>query len=330
MTYNVFISYKNEDHKIALELYDFLKKNGLSVFFAERTINEADYAELIDRGIEESINLIVITSNSIYLTKGWVKYEWKTFYKEILSGRKDGQLFSIINDDILISDLPLTLRNLQVFKLSEYQSKILVFLKKENYPETLPKSLKSISKVEKIKNRLLNYIPVGIMVVLIFSLFFSVGFCYTHFSERTYDKLFGIAEKNVVKQENFTFSYSLLENEDAYFNQNSETINFSPKSNKTINIYEFKRNEIVENVSIFSVGSIIATLFNTKVKGNSKQTALFYIGGTVAIICGYGLGHQTSLKYFPALESDKMKEFLSQKENWQLITDRINSQNIKR
>ena len=105
MVYDVFISYKNEDKNIATGLFDFLRKNRLSVFLDNRSINETDYAKMIDEAIENSKNLIVITSQQEYLTSGWVKYEWQTFNKEILSGRKDGQLFTIIDDDIDIDHL---------------------------------------------------------------------------------------------------------------------------------------------------------------------------------------------------------------------------------
>ena len=107
MTYDVFISYKNEDRDIAFNLFNFLQKNELSAFLADRSINEADYAKMINEGIENSKNLVVIASQLEYLTSGWVKYEWQTFNNEILSGRKDGQLLTIINNDIDIGKLPL-------------------------------------------------------------------------------------------------------------------------------------------------------------------------------------------------------------------------------
>jgi hypothetical protein len=321
MGYDVFISYKNEDGKIASELYDFLLGNGLSAFLADRTINEADYAKMIDDGIENSKNLIVIASQAKYLTTKWVKHEWQTFNNEVLSGRKDGQLLTIIDDDIDTGELPLTLRNLQVFTLSEYEKRLLPFLKK--MPEDRTNPLKK--NISSLKDRLLETMPVCIIILLVFASFFFIGFSCTHFVQTTYDKLYDLAEKNVIEQEDGVYFYTLLEKEDACYDQKSEVISFHPKTEKTINIYELNRKEVVENVAIFGIGSTVATLFKSKIKGNSKQTVWLYVGGTVAIICGYGIGQQICLKYFPSQDSDKMKEFLSEKENWQLIIDKINS-----
>jgi len=317
MVYDVFISYKNEDKNIATGLFNFLQKNRLSIFLDNRSINEADYAKMIDEAIENSKNLIVIISQLEYLTSGWVKYEWQTFNKEILSGRKDGQLFTIIDDDIDIGKLPLTLRNLQVFTLSEYEKRLLPFIEKTSVPLN--------RNVSSLKDKLLKMLPVSIIIILVFSLFFLIGFSCTYFSQTIYDKLYNLVKNNIIEQEDGVCFYTLLENEDACYDQKSEVISFHPKTEKTINIYEFKRKEVVENVAILGIGSTVATLFKTKIKGNSKQTVWLYVGGTVAIICGYGIGQQICLKYFPAQESDKMKEFLSEKENWHLLIDKINA-----
>jgi hypothetical protein len=328
MKYDVFISHKSEDESIAKELYKFLQINELTVFLADKSLNESDYKEQIDKALEDSKNLVAITTKAEYLESKWVKYEWNTFLKEILSDESEGteykQIFTIIDNKIKRKDLPLSLRTLQYFYLSEYKDKLLSFLKKEIISEQPNKKLgqKILKELSKLKDGLLAIFSVGIIIILIFSVFFSAGFGYTHFSERKYDKLYDLAYENVKLQENEKYGYFLLETEDAYYDLKESTIIFIPKTTKTTNVYEAKRNEIIKDVSLLGIGSLVTTLFNVKIKGNNKQTVWLYIGGTIAIICGYGVGHQVSLKRYPVIESDRMKEFLSEEENWQMIIDK--------
>ena len=46
------------------------------------------------------------------MESSWVRYEWDGFFNDVLSGQKEGHLFSYI-DDMSPSDLPRTLRQLQ-------------------------------------------------------------------------------------------------------------------------------------------------------------------------------------------------------------------------
>ena len=61
--YNVFISSKSEDYPLAREIYSFLTKNGLSVFFADielQKIGKADYSVAIDEALDESEHMVVV------------------------------------------------------------------------------------------------------------------------------------------------------------------------------------------------------------------------------------------------------------------------------
>jgi hypothetical protein len=340
MKYDVFISYKSEDKNMAIELYDFLQNNELSAFYAKKTINDAEFKKIIDEALDNSQSLIVIASKVEYLTSEYVRYEWDTFSNNILiTKRKGSQVLTILPDEININDIPFNLRNRHIFNLSEYKNELMPFLKKEKEEENVeindskkPRQKwwkKILLKLLNLKDRLLGICSVGIIIVLIFSLFFFAGFGYTHYSETRYDKLYNLAYDNIELQENEEYLYALLETEDAYYNLKDSKIWFTPKTEKTVNIYKIKRDETVKSIALLSVGSLFTTLFEAKIKGNNKQTVWLYVGGTVAIILGYGVGHQVSLKYYPALESDNMKVFLSEKENWQLIVDKKNAINIK-
>ncbi len=128
--FQVFISYKNtdetgkqvKDREMAVTLYKALCAHGLEVFFGDETLSSlgtAQYKDAIDEALDVSEILIVVGTSLQNITSSWVKYEWDSFYGDILSGKKKGQMFSYI-DDILASDLPRTLRQLQVFEADKW------------------------------------------------------------------------------------------------------------------------------------------------------------------------------------------------------------------
>ena len=58
MKYDVFLSYKSEDHRIAMKVNRFLTENGLTVFFSEESLSDfgmSEYSESIDKAIDASI-----------------------------------------------------------------------------------------------------------------------------------------------------------------------------------------------------------------------------------------------------------------------------------
>ncbi|MBO7133586.1 MAG: toll/interleukin-1 receptor domain-containing protein, partial [Bacteroidales bacterium] len=114
--YDIFISSKSEDYPIAEEVYTFLKDAGLSVFLASRElrkIGRAAYGEAIDDALENAKHLIVVTSKAEYVkNSGYVHDEWTMFREELRSGRKNGNILTILKD-VEISSLPIGLRNYQ-------------------------------------------------------------------------------------------------------------------------------------------------------------------------------------------------------------------------
>lgn len=123
--YEVFISYRNtnngmqtEDSMIARELYEVLSANGIKTFFSGQSLAVlgADrYKEMIDRALDDCIILIVVGTSLENIQSNWVKYEWDSFFNDILIEKKRGRIFSYI-DKMNPHDLPRTLRNLQCFE----------------------------------------------------------------------------------------------------------------------------------------------------------------------------------------------------------------------
>ncbi len=113
----VFISAKSEDYRYAEQLYYFLDRNGISIFLSPvslRQLGEADYRDAIDRALEHAQHLIVVASRPEYVESQWVKAEWGMFANELRSGRKSGNLVTVIVGDLQPADLPITLRNYEV------------------------------------------------------------------------------------------------------------------------------------------------------------------------------------------------------------------------
>lgn len=129
--FQVFLSFKNSnddgsptiDSKMGEELYTALVKDGISVFFSNKTLpllGMAQYKAAIDEALDEVEILVAIGTSKENLNSNWVRYEWDSFFNDILSEKKKGQVFSYI-DDISPSELPRTLRQLQCFEKSKVQ-----------------------------------------------------------------------------------------------------------------------------------------------------------------------------------------------------------------
>jgi hypothetical protein len=60
--YDVFLSYKSEDHVCAKRIYDFLSLHGYAVFFAESELKKngnSIYGKIIDDALEASEHFIL-------------------------------------------------------------------------------------------------------------------------------------------------------------------------------------------------------------------------------------------------------------------------------
>ncbi|WP_320211753.1 peroxide stress protein YaaA [Methanospirillum purgamenti] len=117
----IFISCKSEDYSHAEKFADFLNSNGKNFFFCERdkqVSEDSDYLSRIDSALESAEHMVVIGTKKEFFGSGWVRHEWTSFLKEKLGGRKKGNILTLIGSDIEISDLPISLRQYEVFNLS--------------------------------------------------------------------------------------------------------------------------------------------------------------------------------------------------------------------
>ena len=133
--YEIFISCNSKDYKYGRDLYDFLQKNGITSFLADKELLKlgiADYGKAIDEALEQSKHLVVVTSsvsNVEEATSPYVYYEWHTFSEEKKSGRKDGNIMTIVTNKDITKKLPIALRNTESFLYNDHE-RILDYLKK--------------------------------------------------------------------------------------------------------------------------------------------------------------------------------------------------------
>lgn len=124
--YQVFISCKCRDEKgdntrdsiMAEELYDYLSERGLSVFFSQVSLRKsgtADFKNAIDEALDASRIVVAVGTCFENLDSKFVRYEWDSFFNDILGGFKPhGRVFALI-DDHDRSKLPHGLRYTQAF-----------------------------------------------------------------------------------------------------------------------------------------------------------------------------------------------------------------------
>lgn len=123
--FDVFLSYKQTDESgnitpevdIAEKLYALLTSKGIHTFYSKQTLErlgETQYTTAIDDALEDATVLVAIGSSGENLRSNWVRYEWDSFYAEILGGRKQGQILSF-TQNMSVCDLPHKLRQVQNF-----------------------------------------------------------------------------------------------------------------------------------------------------------------------------------------------------------------------
>lgn len=127
--FDVFISHKSQDIDLATDVYNLLKKNLKTAFLDKISlpqISKSDYSDAIFHAIEASSHLIVILSDVKYLKEAWLKEEMRTFYNEIIDGRKpDANIIFVVSNEAynqIMSDktaLPLQFRKYEIIKIED-------------------------------------------------------------------------------------------------------------------------------------------------------------------------------------------------------------------
>ncbi|HMC77751.1 MAG TPA: TIR domain-containing protein [Vicinamibacterales bacterium] len=109
----VFISAKSGDYDYAEAVYRHLTAAGIAAFFSRESLPEvgsADYRREIDRALDEADHLVVVTSSIDSVVAPWVEAEWGFFINEKRSGRKTGNLITVLAGAMRPADLPPSLR----------------------------------------------------------------------------------------------------------------------------------------------------------------------------------------------------------------------------
>lgn len=128
--YDVFISHKSEDDKLADKVYDYLKNCGFEVFCDHHTLGElhdSNYDKRVMEALAKSKHLILVSSSPDYVKNGWVHDEWHHFHSDKREKYRNGNLIMILSDDLLLrkSELPIELRDgYEIIKTSEFRRRI--------------------------------------------------------------------------------------------------------------------------------------------------------------------------------------------------------------
>jgi hypothetical protein len=113
----VFVSAKSGDYEYAAQVYRRLGDAGVAAFFSQESLpalGNADYRREIDRALDEADHMIVVTSSIDHVLASWVEAEWGFFINEKRSGRKRGNLVTVVVGALRPTDLPPSLRYFEV------------------------------------------------------------------------------------------------------------------------------------------------------------------------------------------------------------------------
>ena len=135
----VFLSFKYHgadgsvlpDYYMAKELYEALTREGLSVFFSDETLVTlacSDYKSVIDSHLDAAKMVIVVSTSPEHCKSNWVRYEWDSFFSDLLSGRKEGELVSYLASDDL-GAFPRTIRTRQIFERKDGMERLVAYVR---------------------------------------------------------------------------------------------------------------------------------------------------------------------------------------------------------
>jgi hypothetical protein len=109
----VFVSCNSRDYGFAERVYEMLTSLLRPAFFAQKSLKEqgqANFSVEIDRALEDSEGLIVAASAASMFDSPWFDQEWRTWINEYRSGRKRGNVMTVLGDGLGVGDLPIALR----------------------------------------------------------------------------------------------------------------------------------------------------------------------------------------------------------------------------
>ena len=127
---DVFISYNSDDLDYAKEIAEMCRSAGKSYFLSAENLKKmgkSAYMKAIAEALDKSRHLVVVCMTQESLQSEWVELEYNTFLNEICSGRKDGNMITIVNDGISVNDLPIWLRGHEVIPYKQKENAVEYF-----------------------------------------------------------------------------------------------------------------------------------------------------------------------------------------------------------
>lgn len=107
---------RTRDNILAEELYHGLTSRGLRVFFSNISLEQhgvAAYKKAIDDALDRTRVLVAVGTSEPNLNSQWVRYEWDSFFNDILAGMKpEGKVFAY-TENVKTRELPRALRQTQ-------------------------------------------------------------------------------------------------------------------------------------------------------------------------------------------------------------------------
>ena len=117
---SVFISHNHRDYDMARKIYDHLAQQSADIFLSGVSLPQlgsCDYMKEIDKALETAQHMVVAGTSIENIMSGWVEAEWRLFINEKRSGRKSGNIITVINGGLKPSELPMSLRYYEVIDL---------------------------------------------------------------------------------------------------------------------------------------------------------------------------------------------------------------------
>ncbi|MDD6394926.1 MAG: toll/interleukin-1 receptor domain-containing protein, partial [Firmicutes bacterium] len=128
MGYDVFISFKRgaldgsgltRDYELAADLHKTLRENGISAFFSVKDLSTSAFRDEIDNALDDAKVLIAVGTKRENLEAQNVKYEWRSFYDDLLQGFKpEGEIYTYL-EGMDQMQLPRALRQRQSFQSNQ-------------------------------------------------------------------------------------------------------------------------------------------------------------------------------------------------------------------